>query len=94
MVSGRIQAVELAVQHVGDDRQGTPLAEGPSVSAHQSPGQRQSGRNVWILVHVMLVVEPDELVAHRLAKDEADGQQEKTADGPNPIGPRPSVGWP
>ena len=47
-----------------------------------------------IVVHESIVVVPEELVAHRLAKNEAHGQQEKTADGPNPIDPHPPVGRP
>ena len=62
----------------------------PSVSAHQSPDSVNPASNVRILIHECLVVEPDELVAHRLTKDEANGQQEKTADGPNPIEPAPA----
>ena len=93
-VSGRIQAVELAVQHVGDTRQRAPLAQRAIGQRPPKSGKRQSGSNVRILGNVGVVVEGDELVAHRLAKDEAHGQQEKTADGPNPIDPRSRVGWP
>ena len=46
-----------------------------------------------ILEHEYLVVVPDDLVTHRLTKDEADGKQEKTADGPNPNDPRPFIDW-
>ena len=47
---------------------------------------------MWILGNVMIVVEADEIVAKRLAKDEAHGQQKKTANGPNPIAPRTTLG--
>ena len=37
MVSSRIQAVELTVQHMRNDRQGAPLAQRTIGQRHQSP---------------------------------------------------------
>ena len=94
MVAGRIQAVELTIQHVGEGREGIPITIRPVGQSPPKPGQRQAGGDVRICVHESAVVVPEELVAQRLAKDEANGQQKETADGPNPKGAHPSVGWP
>ncbi len=36
-----------------------------------------------VFVHVLVVIEVDELMPDRLAEDQGDGQQQKTADGRN-----------
>ena len=78
----------------GRDGQGIPIPKGAVGQRPPKSGKRQAGRHVRIIVHEYLVVVSDELVANRLTKDETHGQQEKTADGPNPIGPRPKSGRP
>jgi len=50
--------------------------EGPG-----DPLGSQAARDLRIIVHIDLIIVVDEVVAERLAKDEKDGQEKKTADG-------------
>ncbi len=69
---GRIQAIKLAVQHVRDDRQGTPVVQKALGQRLPNSRKRQAVLDVRILVvDESLVVESNELVAHSLAEDEA-----------------------
>ena len=62
-VAGRIHAVELAVQHVGEGPQRIPLTGRPIGQRPPEPGERQSGRHMRIFEHELAIVKSDEFVA-------------------------------
>ena len=84
VVAAWIHAVDLAIQHVREGRQRKPLAERSVGQRPPQPGKRQSRGYVRVFVNVNLVVEAGELVMHRLAEDQADRQQQKNRNGPDP----------
>src|ERR1700730_14769065 len=94
MMSARIQAVNLAVQHMGNPSQGLPvggmnMCEGPGSSFEcQTPG------DLSVFEHIGVVIIINELVAKRLAEDEPGNCGEENAhakDHPSIVRTRRSV---
>ena len=70
MMSARIQTIKLTVQHMGNPGQRMPvggmeMGEGPDDSL-----DRQTARDLRILIDIVAVIKIDELVMNRLAKDQ------------------------
>ncbi len=81
MVAGRIQAIQLAVEHVGEHRQRTPIAHRPTAERPGNARPRQPARDVRIVEDVNRIVPVQESLAECLAEHEQDGQDEESGDG-------------
>ena len=81
MMPRRIQAVELAVQHVGQGGQGMPVDPMPLGEGLDNPVPTEPPGDGGILVNVNIIVVVDELMVQGLAKDGPDGRGESKADG-------------
>ncbi len=80
MASPGAGAVDLAVQHEGEPRQGMPVR---AMAMGEGPGDclgPQTVGNQRIFADVLVVIKVDEPEMHRLAKHQHDRQQKKTAD--------------
>ena len=79
MMSAGMQSIQLAVQHVGKPGQRMPIV---SLNAGERPDnslERQPPGDHWIIIHIMIVVEVNELMAKSLAEnDKRDRGQGKT----------------
>ena len=85
MVPPRPQAVELAVEHVGEPGERMPVG---GVRGGEGPGDAvggQAARDMRVLVDVVAVVEVDEAVPEGLAKDHRHRQQEKAANAQHDV---------
>src|ERR1700677_1995581 len=84
MVPGGMQAVELAVEHVGKHRQRIPLT---CRAVGESPGNsrpRKAPRDVRLVVDKQGIVDVRESLAECPAKHEQDGDDQETAHGNRP----------
>ena len=95
MMAAGLQAIKLAVEHVREPGERVPVA---GVVRSEGPGDSLAGQppiDMRVFTDVFVVVEVDELVAGRLAKDGGHGQHQQAADGqqaPGPAGPRRAAG--
>ena len=69
MMSGGIQSVKLAVQHVGKPGQRMPVVGMNAGESPNYPLQRQTPGNLRVFIHIIIVVIVNELVNHRLAEN-------------------------
>ena len=86
MMPPGIQSEELAIEHVRQRGQRIPLAEWPLGESPPDPlaGQPRGDVRIWIDKAVVVVIERK--VAERLAVDQPDRQEQKTAHGPSVVG--------
>ena len=77
---------------MGEHRQRAPLSFRPVGDRPPKSRPGQPRRNVLVLVHIALIVVSDELVAGGLTEDDANGQKEQSADGPDSIVAGPAAG--
>ena len=80
MMSPRAQAVKLAIQHVREPRQRTPIAAGTPGESPADPLHAQPLGHFRVLPHVYIVVVVDEPVPNRLPKNQSDRQQKQTTN--------------
>ncbi len=84
MVPSGPEAVDPAVQHVGDPGQGVPVAEFAIGQRPAQPFQGQPPLDDGVLIDIRVVVVIDELVPDGLAEDQDDGQEQKDGHGRRP----------
>ena len=72
MMPGRIQPVELRIEHVGKRGERMPVASLRLSESGVNAGKRKARDNNRIFVNVILIVVRDELVPEGLAKDQPD----------------------
>src|SRR5581483_4423815 len=80
MVSGGIQTIDLTIEHVSKRGQRMPET---GVTVGEKPfkaGKSQARCNVRILVNVTIVVEINEAVTKRLAKNDPDQDRQSNAN--------------
>ena len=69
MMSGGIQSIKLAVQHVGKPGQRVPVGGMDMGKCPDDPLERQALGDHRIIIHVILVVVVNKLVSQRLAEN-------------------------
>ena len=94
MMPAGVEAVELAVQHVGQRGERVPVGV---VSVGKRPDDTRGGQaafNLRIFVYVNVVIEVDEIMAGGLAEDDPDGngKEHAHAEG-DPAGVWCGSGW-
>ena len=68
MVSGGVDAIELAIQHVGHNRQRVPVGRDGMRECPLYPIDRDPARDIEISVNICSVVEINELVSKSLTE--------------------------
>ncbi len=81
MMPSGVQAKELAIQHVGEPRQRMPIRGVKRCTGPNNPLEGQPIPDHWVLIHITVIIEIDELTVHESAIDceggENQGREEK-----------------
>src|ERR1700687_4231494 len=81
VVARGIRTEELDVKHVGQPGQGMPVCDGPRREGPRDRSRRQTREDLRVLVHVEVVVEPDETISKGTGPDDEDRECEQRTDG-------------
>src|SRR5205809_7098054 len=87
LMSPWLESVKLTIQHVRNGGHRMPVVSMHMRESPVNPVNRETVRDSWILVDVLIVVIVDELVPKGLAEDDPDNShKENTDDGSdNPL---------
>jgi len=80
MMSGRPDAVELAIQHVRENCQWMPICCNRMCKRPFYPLNAYATRNLWVPVDVRAIVEVDEPVSESLSENDPNEGDEPNAD--------------
>src|SRR5207253_7853909 len=81
MMSGRLESVELAIEHVRNDRERVPDTGDSVFKSPEDPFQRKACDDLCILINVLWIVEADELMSQGLAENQP---RDRGKDSTNP----------
>src|SRR4051812_35137554 len=80
MMAAWIQAIQLAVQHMGKPRDGVPVGRMDVRECPPDSLDRQASGDLRVLKDIDVVIQIDELKTKRLAKDEPGDRSNETAN--------------
>src|ERR1700704_3309959 len=70
MMPGRLESVELAIEHVRNDRERVPDTGYRVFKSPEDPSQRKACDDLGILINVLWIVVGDELMPHGLTENQ------------------------
>src|SRR5437588_9011076 len=80
MMSACLQPIQLAIDHVGSNREWVPIARNAVRERPDDPVQSETACYLFILVNICRVVVVDEIVRERLIKNEPRNRGQKNAN--------------
>ena len=84
VMAGGVQAVQLAIKHVGKPRQRVPVPGGLATGEGPLyPGQRETAGNMRVRIHIDVIIIIDEPIPHRLPENQAYHHRQPSANQRN-----------